>query len=253
MDVGANDLFTVAGKLDDKLPTPVPLKIVADGSCLPAVFRPEVGQPEGWVIRQPSEPVVGAAPLTVEMPARLRSAAWQGYCGVVIGFAGIRRIGPHCLINHSSSFLQVHVQAASGKVHSLLQAGVTSDKHRWLNFTLMSGFQTAIQALRSPSFIVRCIDLSLEFTQEALTFFFRAASSGAGTTDSGRRTLNSLLQAWAEPVPRSYTRGTLTDRRRNRSCTLCRADRTRRAGGRVAPRPEDSLPRHDGTQCRWEE
>lgn len=33
MDVGANDLFTVAGKLDDKLPHPVPLKIVADGSA----------------------------------------------------------------------------------------------------------------------------------------------------------------------------------------------------------------------------
>jgi hypothetical protein len=32
MDVGANDLFSVAGKTDDKLPRPVPLKIVEDGS-----------------------------------------------------------------------------------------------------------------------------------------------------------------------------------------------------------------------------
>ena len=30
MDVGANDLFSVAGKTDDKLPRPVPLKIVED-------------------------------------------------------------------------------------------------------------------------------------------------------------------------------------------------------------------------------
>jgi hypothetical protein len=30
MDVGANDLFTVAGKIDDKFPHPVPLKIVED-------------------------------------------------------------------------------------------------------------------------------------------------------------------------------------------------------------------------------
>src|ERR1700694_5060435 len=30
MDVGANDLFSVAAKLDDKLPHPVPLKIVQD-------------------------------------------------------------------------------------------------------------------------------------------------------------------------------------------------------------------------------
>lgn len=31
MDVGANDVFTVAGKVDAKLPHPVPLKIVEDG------------------------------------------------------------------------------------------------------------------------------------------------------------------------------------------------------------------------------
>ncbi len=31
MDVGANDLFSVAGKIDDKLARPVPLKIVPDG------------------------------------------------------------------------------------------------------------------------------------------------------------------------------------------------------------------------------
>jgi hypothetical protein len=31
MDVGANDLFSVAGKIDDKLPHPVPLKILEDG------------------------------------------------------------------------------------------------------------------------------------------------------------------------------------------------------------------------------
>jgi hypothetical protein len=31
MDVGANDVLSVAAKLDDKLPHPVPLKIVADG------------------------------------------------------------------------------------------------------------------------------------------------------------------------------------------------------------------------------
>lgn len=31
MDVGANDLFTVAGKTDQKLAHPVPLKIVEDG------------------------------------------------------------------------------------------------------------------------------------------------------------------------------------------------------------------------------
>jgi hypothetical protein len=33
MDVGANDLFTVAGKIDDKLPHPVPLKMVEDGGA----------------------------------------------------------------------------------------------------------------------------------------------------------------------------------------------------------------------------
>jgi hypothetical protein len=31
MDVGANDLFSVAGQIDDKLPRPVPLKIVEKG------------------------------------------------------------------------------------------------------------------------------------------------------------------------------------------------------------------------------
>jgi hypothetical protein len=31
MDVGANDLFSVAGKMDEKLAHPVPLKIVEDG------------------------------------------------------------------------------------------------------------------------------------------------------------------------------------------------------------------------------
>lgn len=33
MDVGANDLFTVAGKVDTKLPHPVPLKIVENGGA----------------------------------------------------------------------------------------------------------------------------------------------------------------------------------------------------------------------------
>jgi hypothetical protein len=33
MDVGANDLFSVAGQIDDKLPHPVPLKIVEDGGA----------------------------------------------------------------------------------------------------------------------------------------------------------------------------------------------------------------------------
>jgi hypothetical protein len=33
MDVGANDLFSVAGQIDDKLPRPVPLKIVEDGGA----------------------------------------------------------------------------------------------------------------------------------------------------------------------------------------------------------------------------
>jgi hypothetical protein len=31
MDVGANDLFTVSGHVDDKLTRPVPLKVVSDG------------------------------------------------------------------------------------------------------------------------------------------------------------------------------------------------------------------------------
>jgi hypothetical protein len=31
MDVGANDVFSVAAKIDDKLPRPVPLKIVQEG------------------------------------------------------------------------------------------------------------------------------------------------------------------------------------------------------------------------------
>ncbi len=33
MDVGANDLFSVSGKIDDKLPHPVPLKMVTDGGA----------------------------------------------------------------------------------------------------------------------------------------------------------------------------------------------------------------------------
>ena len=33
MDVGANDLFSVAGQIDDKLPHPVPLKIIEDGGA----------------------------------------------------------------------------------------------------------------------------------------------------------------------------------------------------------------------------
>jgi len=33
MDVGANDLFSVAGKMDEKLAHPVPLKIVEDGGA----------------------------------------------------------------------------------------------------------------------------------------------------------------------------------------------------------------------------
>jgi hypothetical protein len=33
MDVGANDLFSVAGKIDEKLARPVPLKIVEDGEA----------------------------------------------------------------------------------------------------------------------------------------------------------------------------------------------------------------------------
>ena len=31
MDVGANDLFTVSGHVDDKMARPVPLKVVTDG------------------------------------------------------------------------------------------------------------------------------------------------------------------------------------------------------------------------------
>ena len=49
MDVGANDLFSVAGKMDDKLARPVPLKIVQDGGGVPAVCRQKVGQPEGRI------------------------------------------------------------------------------------------------------------------------------------------------------------------------------------------------------------
>jgi hypothetical protein len=33
MDVGANDLFRVAGQIDDKMPHPVPLKIAEDGGA----------------------------------------------------------------------------------------------------------------------------------------------------------------------------------------------------------------------------
>ena len=33
MDVGANDLFSVAGQIDAKLPRPVPLKIIEDGGA----------------------------------------------------------------------------------------------------------------------------------------------------------------------------------------------------------------------------
>jgi hypothetical protein len=33
MDVGANDLFSVAGQIDDKMPHPMPLKIVEDGGA----------------------------------------------------------------------------------------------------------------------------------------------------------------------------------------------------------------------------
>ena len=33
MDVGANDLFSVASQLDEKLAHPVPLKIVEDGGA----------------------------------------------------------------------------------------------------------------------------------------------------------------------------------------------------------------------------
>ena len=33
MDVGANDLFSVTGKVDQKLPRPVPLKVVEDGGA----------------------------------------------------------------------------------------------------------------------------------------------------------------------------------------------------------------------------
>jgi hypothetical protein len=33
MDVGANDLFSVAGQIDDKLPRPVPLKIDEEGGA----------------------------------------------------------------------------------------------------------------------------------------------------------------------------------------------------------------------------
>jgi hypothetical protein len=33
MDVGANDLFSVAGQIDDKMPHPVPLKIAEDGGA----------------------------------------------------------------------------------------------------------------------------------------------------------------------------------------------------------------------------
>ncbi len=33
MDVGANDLFSIAGKIDEKLARPVPLKIVPDGDA----------------------------------------------------------------------------------------------------------------------------------------------------------------------------------------------------------------------------
>jgi hypothetical protein len=33
MDVGANELFTVTGQVDEKMPRPVPLKIVEDGGA----------------------------------------------------------------------------------------------------------------------------------------------------------------------------------------------------------------------------
>src|ERR1700693_6280473 len=47
MDVGANDMFSVAGQIDDKLPHPVPLKIVEDGGA----YRLYVGR--RWVSLKP--------------------------------------------------------------------------------------------------------------------------------------------------------------------------------------------------------
>ena len=47
MDVGANDLFSVADQMDDKLPHPVPLKIVEDG----AAYRLYAGRK--WVSLRP--------------------------------------------------------------------------------------------------------------------------------------------------------------------------------------------------------
>jgi hypothetical protein len=47
MDVGANDLFSVASQLDEKLAHPVPLKIVDDGSA----YRLYAGRK--WVSMKP--------------------------------------------------------------------------------------------------------------------------------------------------------------------------------------------------------
>ena len=47
MDVGANDLFSVAGHIDDKKPHPVPLNIVEDGEA----YRLYVGRK--WVSFRP--------------------------------------------------------------------------------------------------------------------------------------------------------------------------------------------------------
>jgi hypothetical protein len=47
MDVGANDLFTVSGHVDDRMARPVPLKVVADGDA----YRLYAGRK--WVALKP--------------------------------------------------------------------------------------------------------------------------------------------------------------------------------------------------------
>src|SRR5439155_26426628 len=64
--------------------------------------------------------------------------------GVVVGLAGIRRIGPHRVVDYLCSLLQIDVQSRLQQVHAPLQTGIADLAYAsWLEFTVVAHFQAA--------------------------------------------------------------------------------------------------------------
>ena len=64
----------------------------------------------------------------------------------MVGLAGIRRIGPHRVVDYLCSLLQIDVQSRLQQVHAPLQTGIADLAYAsWLEFTVVAHFQAATQ------------------------------------------------------------------------------------------------------------